>query len=91
MTGYTKSHKVMFQGALANQEAARWQPNDAPAPRVRHLPRLAYPPVLPPGRSWGPMRSGWALTLAPLTTAAVFVAADQVASLTQLGVADSKN
>ncbi|MCH5387262.1 DUF3378 domain-containing protein, partial [Limosilactobacillus fermentum] len=32
VTGYTKSHKVMFQGALANQEAARWQPNDAPAP-----------------------------------------------------------
>ena len=26
VTGYTKSHKVMFQGALANQEAARWRP-----------------------------------------------------------------
>ena len=90
VTGYTKSHKVMFQGALANQEAARWQPNDAPAPS-RSTPA---PAGLPAGfATWSVLGSdevGVGSYLGPLTTAAVFVAADQVASLTQLGVADSK-
>ena len=81
----------MFQGALANQEAARWQPNDAPAPS-RSTPA---PAGLPAGfATWSVLGSdevGVGSYFGPLTTAAVFVAADQVASLTQLGVADYLN
>lgn len=90
ITGYEKSHKVMFQGPLAKQEAARWQdPNDNqeqdPAPQISGLPAgFANWSVL------GSDEVGVGSYFGPLTTAAVYVCSDRVATLKSWGVADSK-
>lgn len=75
MTGYTKSHKVMFQAPLPTKRP--------PGGNQRRPSPLAFdtcPAGLPAGfATWSVLGSdevGWALT-GPLTTAAVFVA-DQV-------------
>lgn len=92
VTGYTKSKKVMFQGAAVDEEARRWDAaqfvsNQQPA--AHHQDN-----DLPAGfSSWSVLGSdevGTGSYFGPLTVAAVYVAADQVEPITQLGVRDSK-
>lgn len=89
VTGYTKSRKAMFQGQLAEEEAQRWQ--DLPT-KSAHVKQTD--PGLPDGFAhWSVLGSdevGAGSYFGPLTTAAVYVSADQVDQLTQLGVQDSK-
>ncbi|KRM03258.1 ribonuclease HIII [Limosilactobacillus gastricus] len=89
VTGYTKSRKVMFQGQLAQEEAQRWQANP-----VQKKANLTKDPSLPADFShWSVLGSdevGAGSYFGPLTTAAVYVAANQVDQLTQLGIQDSK-
>lgn len=92
ITGY-KSGKVLFQGPLEAQEAARWgKPTDSgktskgsTAPAASDLPaNFSQLAVL------GSDEVGTGSYFGPLTTAAVFVPRDQVAPLQELGVKDSK-
>lgn len=89
VTGYTKSRKIMFQGQLAQEEAQRWQTDP-----VQKKANPTKDPSLPAGFAhWSVLGSdevGAGSYFGPLTTAAVFVAADQVDQLTQLGIQDSK-
>lgn len=89
VTGYTKSKKVMFQGAAAEEEARRWQ--DIAQPTDRQPEHVAG---LPAGfSSWSVIGSdevGTGSYFGPLTVAAVYVAKDQVETITKLGVRDSK-
>lgn len=87
ITGY-KSGKVLFQGPLAEKEAGRWGTNSTPhSPKkvASDLPaNFAHLAVL------GSDEVGTGAYFGPLTTAAVFVPADQVDELIKLGVKDSK-
>ena len=86
ITGY-KSGKVLFQGKLAEAEAARWG-TVTPAPATKtasDLPaNFAQLAVL------GSDEVGTGSYFGPLTTAAVFVPTEQIEALAQLGVKDSK-
>lgn len=88
VTGYTKSKKVMFQGAAAEEEAGRWQ-TVASAPT-----QPTSVTGLPTGfSSWSVLGSdevGTGSYFGPLTVAAVYVKSDQVKAITKLGVRDSK-
>ena len=88
ITGY-KSGKVLFQGAQAAAEAARWGEVSAAgagkASVASDLPaNFARLSVL------GSDEVGTGSYFGPLTPAAVYVASDQVAQLEKLGVRDSK-
>ena len=89
VTGYTKSRKVMFQGQLAEEEAQRWQDVTS-----KTTPAVKTDPGLPAGFArWSVLGSdevGAGSYFGPLTTAAVYVSADQVDHLTKLGIQDSK-
>jgi len=89
VTGYTKSRKVMFQGQLAQEEAQRWQTDP-----VQKKANPTKDPGLPADFAhWSVLGSdevGAGSYFGPLTTAAVYVAANQVDQLTQLGIQDSK-
>ncbi|HIW69803.1 MAG TPA: ribonuclease HIII [Candidatus Limosilactobacillus merdipullorum] len=94
VTGYTKSKKVMFQGSAAEQEAQRWA-NDS----ENKLPKQEKTSTrrndgLPAGfEHWSVLGSdevGTGSYFGPLTVASVYVRADQVEAITNLGVRDSK-
>lgn len=89
VTGY-RTGKVLFQGKLAAQEAARWN-----APTINKTHQVsAKQDHLPSGfSSWSVLGSdevGTGSYFGPLTTAAVFVNHDQVNELQEMGVQDSK-
>lgn len=92
ITGYN-SGKVMFQGKLAAQEAARWQKN---AVNVAHQSTTHSRTAndLPDNFSQlavlGSDEVGTGSYFGPLTTAAVFVDHDHLRPLRSLGVEDSK-
>lgn len=91
ITAYT-SGKVLFQGMGAQQEAARWgndstttQSSTAPKAKGDQLPKnLATCSVL------GSDETGTGDFFGPVTVAACFVRADQLALVRELGVKDSK-
>lgn len=91
VTGYPKSGKVLFQGPLAAAEANRWSALNSTPPASSVVPNAKG---LPAGfASWDVLGSdevGVGSYFGPLTTAAVYVTAEQVPKLKQLGVADSK-
>lgn len=85
VTGYTKSHKVMFQGQRAQSEAAKWSSQAASQGKSAGLPKgFAGWSVL------GSDEVGVGSYFGPLTVAAVYVDADHVQKVTALGVKDSK-
>lgn len=90
VTGY-RTGKVLFQGKLAAQEAARWNTttivnkNSKVTTHTDNLP-TGFP-------SWSVLGSdevGTGSYFGPLTTAAVFVTKNQGDELQELGVQDSK-
>ncbi|QLL69498.1 ribonuclease HIII [Lactobacillus sp. 3B(2020)] len=87
ITGY-KSGKVLFQGPLAEKEADRWGTivtSNSPSKSAPDLPpNFDHLAVL------GSDEVGTGAYFGPLTTAAVFVPADQVDALIKRGVKDSK-
>lgn len=90
ITAY-KSGKVLFQGAGADREAARWGKVENKATSVKatskgdRLPdRLAELSVV------GSDETGTGDFFGPVTVAACYVRADQVALVRELGVMDSK-
>ena len=90
ITAY-KSGKVLFQGAGAEREAARWGKADSKATPAKvktkgdRLPdRLAELSVL------GSDETGTGDFFGPVTVAACYVRADQVELVRELGVKDSK-
>lgn len=91
VTGY-RTGKVLFQGKLAAQEAARWRGTPVlESSQHKHTGRSTN---LPTGfSSWSVLGSdevGTGSYFGPLTTAAVFVTHEQVAKLQNMGVQDSK-
>ncbi|WP_295746559.1 ribonuclease HIII [uncultured Limosilactobacillus sp.] len=92
VTGYTKSKKVMFQGVAAADEVQRWGTTQSVSAKQRA--NRQQPTDLPAGfSSWSVLGSdevGTGSYFGPLTVAAVYVAANQVEPITQLGVRDSK-
>lgn len=95
ITAY-RSGKVMFQGAIYAQEAARWQtPAQQNTTRQATGKQATTPGVnIPQGfANWSVLGSdevGAGAYFGPLTTAAVYVPKDQLAWVRQLGIADSK-
>lgn len=87
--GYTKSRKVMFQGQLAQQEAARWGAVSQPTPK-NVAPKNGLPADFATWSVLGSDEVNAGSYFGPLTTAAVYVAREQVATLQALGVQDSK-
>lgn len=87
ITGY-RSGKVLFQGANAEQEAAKWglaAPSKAKTPKGDVLPAdFAKWSVL------GSDEVGNGSYFGPLTIAAVYVSQEHLAFVNSLGVADSK-
>ncbi|WP_295729914.1 ribonuclease HIII [uncultured Limosilactobacillus sp.] len=93
ITGYN-SGKVMFQGRLATQEAARWQDQTITTTHHPATNQSQSPNDLPANFSQlavlGSDEVGTGSYFGPLTTAAVFVDQAHLNSLRQLGVEDSK-
>ncbi|KRN59392.1 ribonuclease HIII [Limosilactobacillus secaliphilus] len=91
VTGY-RTGKVLFQGKLASEEAARWGKAGSSTTPATKQP--AQKGSLPNGfSSWSVLGSdevGTGSYFGPLTTAAVFVDQSQVAELQGWGVQDSK-
>lgn len=89
VTVYT-SGKVMFQGAGAEREAARWGEVEAAAAK----PSTAKGDQLPPNFArlsvLGSDETGTGDFFGPITVAACYVPADKVALAHELGVKDSK-
>lgn len=95
ITGY-KSGKVLFQGASAEREAAKWgtaTPSKAKS-ASRTKPKAAKGDVLPADfAKWSVLGSdevGNGSYFGPLTIAAVYVSQENLAFVNSLGVADSK-
>ncbi|MBS9337810.1 ribonuclease HIII [Fructobacillus parabroussonetiae] len=99
ITGYS-SGKVLFQGKETDHEAARFQSLIKKGEKMtqhnqqRSKSTKSSRPKLPAGfADWGVIGSdevGAGAYFGPLTTAAVYVPADQVEKLRELGFADSK-
>lgn len=94
VTGYTKSKKVMFQGAAAEQESQRWVDDSEKTVPKKAKTAATHSKGLPAGfEHWSVLGSdevGTGSYFGPLTVAAVYVRADQVETITNLGVRDSK-
>ncbi|QBO37017.1 ribonuclease HIII [Periweissella cryptocerci] len=93
ITGY-KSGKVMFQGQNEDREAKRWS-NTAPSTGASSQPKLAGSngnlPVGLAGMSvLGSDEVGTGSYFGPLTAAATYVSAENIAQVKALGIADSK-
>lgn len=101
ITGY-KSGKILFQGKEAEKEANKWS-NDAQSPKTSKKPAsksgsksVEQHAYLPPHTIQdlaiiGSDEVGTGDFFGPMTVAACYVAPAQYASLTALGVKDSKN
>lgn len=92
VTGY-KSGKIMFQGQNETSEAQKWQATTTPT--IKKAGTSPKPtPVLPSNLSnlsvIGSDEVGTGSYFGPLTVVAVYVAKEQIPTLKQWGIADSK-
>ncbi|WP_079528281.1 ribonuclease HIII [Solibacillus isronensis] len=89
ITAY-KSGKVMFQGAGAEREAARWGQAGAPTARIASTKGDTLPDNFATLSVLGSDETGTGDYFGPVTVAAVYVPADKIALVQELGVKDSK-
>ncbi|MCM3720558.1 ribonuclease HIII [Solibacillus isronensis] len=89
ITAY-KSGKVMFQGAGAEREAARWGQTGAPTAKVASTKGDTLPDNFATLSVLGSDETGTGDYFGPVTVAAVYVPADKIALVQELGVKDSK-
>lgn len=89
VTVYT-SGKIMFQGAGAEREAARWGEVEAIAAKTSTVKGDQLPPNFAKLSVLGSDETGTGDFFGPITVAACYVPADKVALAHELGVKDSK-
>ena len=89
ITAY-KSGKVMFQGAGAEREAARWGQAGAPSTKIASTKGDTLPENFAALSVLGSDETGTGDYFGPVTVAAVYVPADKIALVQELGVKDSK-
>ena len=89
ITAY-KSGKVMFQGAGAEREAARWGQADASSTKIASTKGDTLPENFAALSVLGSDETGTGDYFGPVTVAAVYVPADKIALVQELGVKDSK-
>ncbi|GKW46758.1 ribonuclease HIII [Planococcus sp. NCCP-2050] len=89
VTVYT-SGKVMFQGAGAEREAARWGEVEAASAKTSTAKGDQLPPNFARLSVLGSDETGTGDFFGPITVAACYVPADKVALAHELGVKDSK-
>lgn len=90
ITAY-KSGKVMFQGAGAEREAARWSSNATPATtKTTSTKGDKLPTNFATLSVIGSDETGTGDYFGPVTVAAVYVPAEKIALVQELGVKDSK-
>lgn len=89
ITAY-KSGKVMFQGAGAEREAARWGQAGAPNTKTVSTKGDTLPENFATLSVLGSDETGTGDYFGPVTVAAVYVPADKIALVQELGVKDSK-
>lgn len=89
ITAY-KSGKVMFQGAGAEREAARWGQSGAPTAKISSTKGDTLPDNFATLSVLGSDETGTGDYFGPVTVAAVYVPADKIALVQELGVKDSK-
>ncbi|MFS0875660.1 ribonuclease HIII [Solibacillus isronensis] len=89
ITAY-KSGKVMFQGSGAEREAARWGQAGAPTAKIASTKGDTLPDNFATLSVLGSDETGTGDYFGPVTVAAVYVPADKIALVQELGVKDSK-
>ncbi|PIC74727.1 ribonuclease HIII [Sporosarcina sp. P17b] len=93
ITAY-RSGKVLFQGAGADREAARWSANVSISAVAKPKPSGATGDTLPANFAslsvLGSDETGTGDFFGPITVAACFVSSDQIELVKELGVKDSK-
>lgn len=89
ITAY-KSGKVMFQGAGAEREAARWGKANSSASKTVTTKGDQLPEKFATLSVIGSDETGTGDYFGPVTVAAVYVPADKIALVQELGVKDSK-
>ncbi|MEK4386794.1 ribonuclease HIII [Solibacillus sp. FSL W7-1464] len=89
ITAY-KSGKVMFQGAGAEREAARWGQAGASTAKIASTKGDTLPDNFASLSVLGSDETGTGDYFGPVTVAAVYVPADKIALVQELGVKDSK-
>ncbi len=90
ITAY-KSGKVMFQGAGAERESARWGSHEKKTPvKVSNTKGDTLPTQFATLSVIGSDETGTGDYFGPVTVAAVYVPADKIALVQELGVKDSK-
>ncbi|MEK5077590.1 ribonuclease HIII [Solibacillus sp. FSL W7-1436] len=89
ITAY-KSGKVMFQGAGADREAARWGQAGTSTTKVASTKGDKLPDNFAALSVLGSDETGTGDYFGPVTVAAVYVPADKIALVQELGVKDSK-
>ncbi|MEK3766686.1 MULTISPECIES: ribonuclease HIII [unclassified Solibacillus] len=89
ITAY-KSGKVMFQGAGAEREAARWGQVSSQTPKKVSTKGDTLPDNFAALSVIGSDETGTGDYFGPVTVAAVYVPADKIALVKELGVKDSK-
>ncbi|MGN7476872.1 ribonuclease HIII [Solibacillus silvestris] len=89
ITAY-KSGKIMFQGAGAEREAARWGKADSSAAKTTTTKGDKLPELFSTLSVIGSDETGTGDYFGPVTVAAVYVPADKIKLVQQLGVKDSK-
>lgn len=89
ITAY-KSGKVMFQGAGAEREAARWGQAGTQTTKIASTKGDTLPENFAALSVLGSDETGTGDYFGPVTVAAVYVPADKIALVQELGVKDSK-
>ncbi|WP_303969371.1 ribonuclease HIII [Sporosarcina ureae] len=93
ITAY-RSGKVLFQGAGADREAARWSANGSSTAVAKPKSSIATGDTLPANFAslsvLGSDETGTGDFFGPITVAACFVSSDQIELVKELGVKDSK-
>lgn len=89
ITAY-KSGKVMFQGAGAEREAARWGQAGVSPAKIASTKGDTLPDNFAALSVLGSDETGTGDYFGPVTVAAVYVPADKIALVQELGVKDSK-
>ena len=89
ITAY-KSGKVMFQGAGAAREAARWNASPQTSPKISNTKGDQLPENFASLSVIGSDETGTGDYFGPVTVAAVYVPQDKIALVQALGVKDSK-
>ena len=85
-----ESGKVMFQGAGAAREAARWNASPQASPKISNTKGDQLPENFASLSVIGSDETGTGEYFGPVTVAAVYVPKDKIALVQALGVKDSK-